>query len=129
MAITSAGRSAAILLSLCGASLSGCGATNPNAPVDPGTVIVLVRDDAGSALANVPVSVTEPNNVGSFFMVGKDTNAVGMATFPYVPAGQRPVTVTPPPRYMPSADGPTQNANVIVNQTTTVTFTLVHQAP
>jgi hypothetical protein len=129
MSLTSAGRSAAILLSLCSVSLPGCGATNPVAPGNLGTVVVLVSDDTGAALANVPVTVTEPNNVGSFFMVATDTNTVGMATFVDVPAGQRPVTVTPPSGYMPSAAGPTQNANVIVNQTATVTFTLVHQSP
>jgi hypothetical protein len=123
-----AARSAAILLWLCGVSLSGCGATNPDAPGNLGTVVVFVHDDTGAALAGVDVRVTEPNNVGSVFMVGEATNAVGMVTFRDVPAGQRPVQVFPPSGYLPSAE-PIQTANVIVNQTTTVAFTLVHQSP
>jgi hypothetical protein len=109
-------------------SLLGCGLpTSPDAPKDPGTVTVVVHDNVGMPVANVHVEITEPNNVGSFFRVGADTDAAGMRTFQGVPAGQRPVEITPPSGYVAGTDGLIQNANVIKNKTTTVSFTLIHQ--
>ena len=133
MAVTF-GRSASAVLLVCSAWLSGCSSTVPDGtfadlPKDPGTVTVVVQDNAGAPVANVHIEITEPNNIGSFFRVGADTDAAGMRTFQGVPAGQRPVEITLPSGYMPGAEGLIQTANVIKNMTTTVTFSLIHQEP
>src|SRR6478735_3181006 len=83
---------------------TGCsGPLNPEAgfalPKDPGTVTVRVVDEAGAPVVNAHVSVTQPNNVGGVFSVAAWTDANGTRTFSGIPAGDRPVNVTPPAGY------------------------------
>ena len=132
MAVHPSRRSAqSVLLLVSVVWVSGCGSALPYpttaAPANSGTVTILVHDGIGAALANVPVQITEPNTVGGFFMVGANTDAAGMKTFQGVPAGQRPVQITPPSGYLAGPEGLIQNANVVSNKTTTITFALARQ--
>ena len=76
----------------------GCDLAGPESlPIDPGTVVVRVSDEARAPLRDVWVYVVDvPNRVGSTYTVGSRTDAAGVATLPGIPAGERHVDVKPP---------------------------------
>jgi hypothetical protein len=125
-------RGCVILLLL---SAAACGASNvldPEAgrcvPQNPGTVVVRVADQAGAPIPNVNAAVGEiPNCVGSFFSVGIPTGSNGLATFPMIPAGSRPVSITLPAGFAAGADGLVRQVAVVNAASVTVEFRLIRQ--
>ncbi len=108
----------------------GGGPLDPEAgacvPSEPGTILVRVGDQANAPLAGVPVEIGDiPNCVGSTFSEGQQTRGDGTATFAFIPAGDRTVTVTPPPGFGPDASGGTRRVIVVEAQTASVVFQLV----
>src|SRR5688572_16025762 len=102
---------------------AGCDAcvTSPGR-VDPGTVVVTVRDTSGAAVAGAWVYIELPNNIGSTFWDGTATNGEGMVTHRYIPAGRRMLEVKPPAGF--AADVPKQEVEVIKDATVTAEFIL-----
>ncbi|HTK78771.1 MAG TPA: carboxypeptidase-like regulatory domain-containing protein [Gemmataceae bacterium] len=96
-------------------------------PKNPGTVVVVVRDTAGSPVPNVRIEITEPSNIGGFFGVAAWTDTNGKRSFPGIPAGERPVAITLPAGYGAGPEGLTQTVTVRTILSVTVTFTLVRQ--
>jgi hypothetical protein len=95
------------------------------APVDPGTVLIRVRDQAGKPVAGVQATVEVPNDRGGLFKIGRLTGNDGSARIPSVPAGERRVEIAQPAGF---ADGERSRDVVVVKgRTTTVDFTLVRQ--
>lgn len=110
------------------AALSASACVNPLEPEsarlrDPGTVVVTVRDEAGSAVRGVWVYVELPNDIGSFFWEGSPTDADGRVTFRYVPAGVRMVEVKAPTGYA-AVGAAKRELTVVRGRTATAQFTL-----
>jgi len=129
-------RNSGVMYSLVGSSLllfalaaAGCNLLNPEAgmpaPRDPGSIVVLVRDQAATRLSDVRVSVEMPNAVGGVFRVAHSTGADGQAQFRGVPAGRRRVEVVPPAGF--GGDGLSQDVDVTKARTTDVEFVLIRQ--
>ena len=96
-------------------------------PEDPGTVAVGVRDQSGFPVREALVEVEIPNHVGGVFQHGTRTDSDGRATIRSVPAGTRPVRVTPPSGFSIDADQRVQLVEVRRHQTVSATFVLVRQ--
>src|SRR5262245_21771117 len=101
-------------------ALAGCAnPLNPDAPKDPGTVVVHVNDDTGAPVFNAYVEITQPNHLGGEFGQGAWTDTAGVRTFRYIPAGPRPVAVTPPAGYKPGPGGTKQVVSVLKGKSVT----------
>jgi hypothetical protein len=99
--------------------------TVPENRRDPGTVVVQVRDTAGTPIANVWVYIELPNTVGSTFWEGTPTNSEGRVTHRVIPAGSRVLEVKPPAGFI--ADTPRQFVEVVKDKTTNAEFVLRRQ--
>ena len=93
----------------------------PRGP-DLGTVIVTVRDTAGSPVGNAWVYIELPNSVGSTFWEGSATRSDGSVTHRYIPQGRRVLEVKPPAGFV--ADTSRQEVDVVKDRTTNAQFTL-----
>ncbi len=115
------------LLSAGCSSLLGSEAGLP-VPKDPGTIVVTVRDSAGSPIADVEVQVHDiPNSVGSTYSIGQRTNRGGVVEITYVPAGPRRVEVKPPPGFRAAAGSLITPIDVIKDASVSVTVVLERQ--
>lgn len=93
-------------------------------PNEPGRLVVRVRDQAGLAVQNAYVCVEMPNSVGSFFKECSWTRPDGTTIFFAVPAGRRPVDVTPPVGFSAGLGGLIREVAVIKGVESTVEFEL-----
>jgi hypothetical protein len=117
------------LLALVTASGSGCAnPLNPEAglaaPRDPGTILVLVREESGGAVQSVQVFVEIPNAVGVLFKIGQTTGADGRVEFKGVPAGRRRVELFPPVAL--TATNLIRDVDVVEGRTIKVEYVLIH---
>jgi hypothetical protein len=121
-------RSAVLLASLCSV-ICACNLLDEGTwvPEDPGTVSATVRDASGFPVRDALVEVEIPNSVGGVFQHGTRTNSEGRATIRSVPAGTRPVRVTPPAGFHIGAAGREQLVDVRRHQTVSVTFILIRE--
>jgi hypothetical protein len=103
---------------------AACGESGLQAPRDPGTVLVRVRDEQAAPVSGAGVSVQMPNTSGGLFEVGTTTRADGSSTISAVPAGPRRVSVTPPAGYAAGSDPLVQIVNVVKGETVRVEFVL-----
>ena len=118
---------AVALLSAGCSSLLGSEAGLP-VPKDPGTIVVTVRDSAGSPIADAEVQVHDiPNSVGSTYSISQRTNRGGVVEMTYIPAGPRRVEVKPPPGFRAAADVLIQSIDVIKDASVSVTVVLERQ--
>jgi hypothetical protein len=110
------------------AGCDGRGNAGPDTiPVDPGTVVVLVIDDARTPMGKVWVYVHDiPNHVGTTYSRGRATNASGVADIIGVPAGPRRVEVRPPAGY--GVAEPIVPVTVVKDAHVQVTFVLAQIA-
>lgn len=126
--------SGSLMCSLVGLSLflfalaaAGCNLLNPEAglpsPKDPGSIIVLVRDQAAAGVSGVRVSVEMPNAGGGVFRVARPTDSDGKAEFRGVPAGRRRVEVVPPAGF--GGNELIRDVDVTKDRTTQVEFVLI----
>jgi hypothetical protein len=93
-------------------------------PKDPGRVVVRVHDQVGIAVEKARVCVEMPNDIGSFFKQCSGTRVDGMTVFSAVPAGRRPVDVTPPAGFVAGVGGLIQEVNVTKGSESRVEFEL-----
>jgi len=115
------------LLSAGCSSLLGSEADFP-VPKDPGTIVVNVRNAAGSPVEHVEVQVHDiPNSVGTTYSVGSWTNRNGVVKVSGIPAGSRPVEVKLPAGFRASADSLIKAVDVIKDASVSVTFVLERQ--
>lgn len=114
-------RQLALTLALLGAA---CDESGFEAPRDPGTVLVRVRDEQAAPVRGANVSVQMPNASGGLFEVGTTTRADGSSTISGVPAGSRRVTVAPPAGYAAGSDPLVRIVNVVKGETVQVEFVL-----
>lgn len=115
---------AVALLSAGCSSLLGSEAGLP-VPKDPGTIVVTVRDSAGSPVADVEVQVHDiPNSVRSTYSISQRTNRGGVVEMTYIPAGPRRVEVKPPPGFRPAAGSPITPIDVIKGASVSLTVVL-----
>ena len=117
------------LLALLGLASGACNLMEDGTwvPEDPGTVAVSVRDQSGFPVRQALVEVEIPNDVGGVFQHGTRTDSDGRATIRSVPAGTRPVRITPPEGFSIDADRRVQLVEVRRHQTVSATFLLVRQ--
>jgi hypothetical protein len=95
-------------------------------PVDPGTVLVSVQDQAGRGIEGVDVQIHDiPNTVGSTFSMGQRTNGRGLVEFTFIPAARCRVEVKLPPGYRAGADDLIKPVEVVKSATVQVAFVLV----
>jgi hypothetical protein len=114
-------RQLALSFALLGAA---CDESGFQAPRDPGTVLVRVRDEQAVPVRGAAVSVQMPNASGGLFEVGTTTRADGSSTIFGVPAGPRRVTVTPPAGYAAGSDPLARIVSVVKDETVRVEFVL-----
>ena len=117
------------LLVLFGSASAACNLMEDGTwvPEDPGTVAVSVRDQSGFPVRQALVEVEIPNAVGGVFQHGTRTDSDGRATIRSVPAGTRPVRITPPEGFSIDAEQRVQLVDVRRHQTVSATFVLVRQ--
>jgi len=107
----------------CG-SLLGPSEAGLSAPKDPGRVVARVRDQAGLPVERAYVCLEMPNSVGSFFKECSWTGPDGMITFSGVPAGRRPVELTPPNGFTTAIGDLRREVDVVKGRESTVDFAL-----
>jgi hypothetical protein len=115
---------AAILIAATAACSNVLGPEHGAAPKDPGTLIVTVRDERGTAVPNAGVSVALPDGAGGTFFESAYTGPNGRRVFYYVPAGRRRVEVTPPAGYPAGTPKVIEEVEVVKDQATTAAFVL-----